>query len=70
VRIYAAVVEAFRKEERQDETQFTTQKKLMEKLVWVLVILLCKVFNLSYAFDALLCQNWLFSPPPPIESGV
>jgi hypothetical protein len=68
VRIYAAVVEALRKEERQDETQFTTRKKLMEKLIWVLVILLCKVFNLSYAIDALLCQNWLFSPP--IESGV
>jgi hypothetical protein len=26
VKIYAAVVEALKKEERQDETQFTTQK--------------------------------------------
>jgi hypothetical protein len=38
-------------------------QKLVEKPVWVSVISLCKVFNLSYAFDALLCQNWLFSPP-------
>jgi hypothetical protein len=37
--------------------------KLVEKLVWVPVILLCKIFIPSYTFDALLCRNWPFSPP-------
>jgi hypothetical protein len=37
--------------------------KLVEKLVWVPVISFCKIFIPSYAFDALLCRNWLFSPP-------
>jgi hypothetical protein len=32
--------------------------KLVEELVWVPVI-----FNPSYMFDALLCQNWPFLPP-------
>jgi hypothetical protein len=39
VKIYVAVVEALRKKERGDETQFTTKiGGKMEKLVWVLVI--------------------------------
>jgi hypothetical protein len=46
----------------QDETQFTTKPKLVEKLVWVPVISFCKIFIPSYAFDALLCRNWPFSP--------
>ncbi len=37
--------------------------KLVGKLVWVPVISFCKIFIPSYAFDALLCRNWLFSPP-------
>jgi hypothetical protein len=37
--------------------------KLVEKLVWVPVISFCKIFIPSYAFDALLCRNWPFSPP-------
>jgi hypothetical protein len=36
--------------------------KLVEKLVWVLVISFCKIFIPSQAFDALLCRNWPFSP--------
>ncbi len=56
-----AAVEALRKKERPDETQFTT--KIGGKLVWVPVISFCKVFILSYAFDALLCPNWPFPPP-------
>jgi len=36
--------------------------KLVEKLVWVPVISFCKIFIPSYAFDALSCQNWPFSP--------
>ncbi len=35
----------------------------MEKLVWVLIILLSKIFIPSYVFDALLCRNWSFLPP-------
>jgi hypothetical protein len=35
--------------------------KSVEKLVWVPVI--CKIFNASFAFDALSCQNWPFSSP-------
>jgi len=41
VRIYVAAVEALRKKERGDETQFTT--KMVEKLVWFPVILFCKI---------------------------
>ncbi len=37
--------------------------KLVEKLVWVPVISFCKIFIPSYTFDALLRQNWSFSPP-------
>ncbi len=37
--------------------------KLVEKLVWIPVILFCKIFIHSYVFDALLCRNWPFSPP-------
>jgi hypothetical protein len=33
------------------------------KLVWVPVISFGKIFISSYAFDALLCWNWPFSPP-------
>jgi hypothetical protein len=32
-------------------------QKLVEKLVWVLVISLCKIFIPWYAFDGLLCWN-------------
>jgi hypothetical protein len=37
--------------------------KLVGKLVWVPVTSFCKIFIPSYAFDALLCRNWPFSPP-------
>jgi hypothetical protein len=37
--------------------------KLVEKLVCVPLISHYKIFVLSYAFDALLCQNWPFLPP-------
>jgi hypothetical protein len=40
VRIYLTGMEALRKKERQDETQFTT--KIGGKLVWVRVISFCK----------------------------
>jgi len=64
VRIYVAAVEALTKtKERQDETQFKTRPKLVEKLVWVPVTSFRKVFIPSYTFDALLSQNWPFLPP-------
>ncbi len=38
--------------------------KLVEKLVWVpTIISFGKIFIPSYGFDAILCQNWPFSPP-------
>jgi hypothetical protein len=37
--------------------------KLVEKLIWVPFISFSKILILSYVFDALLCQNWAFSPP-------
>jgi hypothetical protein len=46
-------VEALKKKERQDETQFTVPPKLVEKLVWVPVISLSTLFIPSYTFDAL-----------------
>jgi hypothetical protein len=56
--IYVAAVEALKKNERQDETQFTT--KIGGKLVWIPVILFGKIFIPGYLFDALLCPNWPF----------
>jgi hypothetical protein len=61
-KIYVAAVKALRKKETQDETQFTT-KFGGKELVRVPVISFCKIFISSYAFDALLCRNWPFSPP-------
>jgi hypothetical protein len=43
--------------------KLSLQPELVEKLVWVQVILICKIFIPCSAFDTLLCQNWLFSPP-------
>jgi hypothetical protein len=60
VKIYVAAVEALRKKERGDETQFTTKNILVEKLVCVPVL---QNFSPSYAFDAPLGRNWPFSPP-------
>ncbi len=54
MKIYVATVEALRKKEREDETQFIT--KIGGKLVWVPVISFCKI-SFLVAFDALLCQN-------------
>ncbi len=42
MKIYVAAVEALREKERQDETQFLPPS-LVEKLVWVPVISLCKI---------------------------
>jgi hypothetical protein len=50
-------MEVLRKNERQDETQFTTKIG-----GWVPVILFRKILIPSYTFDALLCKNWLSRP--------
>jgi len=62
VKIYVAAVQAPRKMETQDETQFTT--KIGGKLsLSPSYFLFKKKFIPSYAFDGLLCRNSLFSPP-------
>jgi hypothetical protein len=43
MKIYVAPVEALRKKERQDETQFTS-KIGGKNLVWFPIISLCKIF--------------------------
>jgi predicted oxidoreductase (fatty acid repression mutant protein) len=49
-KLHVAVVQALRKKETQDATQFTTK-------IGVPVISYCKIFIPSYVFDALLCRN-------------
>jgi hypothetical protein len=57
VKIYVATVQALRKKETQDETQLIT--KIGEKTSLGLSYFR---FIPSYAFDALSCPNWPFSP--------
>jgi hypothetical protein len=62
VQIYvAAALEAPKKNERGDETQFTTKiggtTSLGPSYYFVL-----ENFIPNYAFDALLCRKWPFSP--------
>jgi len=59
MKIYVAAVEVLRKY----RMKLSIPSKLVEKLVWVPVILLCKIFILSYMFQVLLCRNWPSSPP-------
>jgi hypothetical protein len=47
---YVVAVEALRKKARQDETQLSLLSSLLEKLVWVLVILFCKISFLVIHF--------------------
>ncbi len=56
-------MEALRKKETQDETQFMIKIGGKEKLVWVPVTSFCKIFIHSYTFDALLHRNWPFQVP-------
>jgi hypothetical protein len=60
VKIYVATAEVLRKKKRM---KLSLPPKLVENLVWVLVISFCKIFIPNYGFDALLCRNWPFSPP-------
>jgi NADH:ubiquinone oxidoreductase subunit 6 (subunit J) len=61
VKIYVAAVEALMK--RKDRMKLSLLPKLVEKLIWVPVISLCKIFIPSNGFDALLCRNWQFPRP-------
>jgi hypothetical protein len=54
VKIYVAAVEALKKKRMKHKLP----PKLQEKLVWFPVILFCKIFIPSSAFDALLCGNY------------
>jgi hypothetical protein len=53
--MYVAAVEEIRK--MKDRMKLSLPPKLVEKLVWVPVISFCRIFILSYTFDALLCRN-------------
>ncbi len=57
VKIYVATVQALRKKETQDETQFTTKIGVKSSLGPSYFL-----FIPSYAFDGLSCRNWPFSP--------
>ncbi len=46
------------------------QPKLVKKLVWVFLILFCKIFIHIEVFDALLCRNWPFSAPNRLTLGL
>jgi hypothetical protein len=65
VKIYVAAVEALRKKERQDETQFTTTK-LVEKLVWTPVISFCKI---SFPVTHLMAYYAETAPPNRLTFG-
>jgi hypothetical protein len=57
VKIYVAAVEALKKEERGDGTQFTTKIGGKTILGLSYFVLFCKIsFPLPH-FDALLCRN-------------
>jgi len=60
VKIYVTAAQALRR--KKQRMKLSLPPKLVEKLVWVPVISFCKIFIPSYAFDALLCRNWPFSP--------
>ncbi len=40
---------------KKERMKLSLPPKLVKKLVWVLIIVLCKKFIHSYVFDALLC---------------
>jgi len=59
VKIYVAAVGALRKEERGDETQFTTKIGGTKKLVWIPVFRFCKIsFPVFVKFHSL--GFWIF----------
>jgi len=64
VKIYVGTVKAlWCSGARKGMMKLSLAPKLLGNLVWVTVILFCKIFIPSYTFDALLCRNWPFSPP-------
>ncbi len=69
MKIYVTAVEALMKKERQHE-KLSVPPKLLEKLVWVPVILFCQIFIPSSVFDSLSCRNWPFLPPNCLTLGI
>jgi hypothetical protein len=61
IRSSSAGAQALKK--KKHRMKLSLPPKLVEKLVWVLVISLGKIFIPRYAFDGLLCWTWPFSPP-------
>jgi hypothetical protein len=62
VKIYVAAVKALQGKGKRGWNSVYHQN-WWKKLVWLPVISFSKIFIPSYAFDALLCRNWPFSPP-------
>jgi hypothetical protein len=54
----------------KDKMKLSLPPKLVENLVWIPVISICKIFIPSYTFDALLSRNWPFSPPSRVTSQI
>ncbi len=50
-------------EKRKDRMKLRLSPNLLEKLVWLPVILLYEIVIPSYMFDALLCQNFIILAP-------
>jgi hypothetical protein len=50
-------------ERKKDRMKLSLPPKLVEKLIWVLVISLCKIFILSHKFDALIISPYILKLP-------
>jgi hypothetical protein len=68
VKLYcsSSAVQALRKKERKRKMKLSLPPNLLAKKTSLgpNYFLFVKNFIPSYAFDALLCHNWPFSPPP------
>jgi hypothetical protein len=63
VKIYVAAVEWRRSGKRKEGMKLSIPPELVEKLVWVPVILFYKISFPVTCLMPLLCRNWPFSPP-------
>ncbi len=61
MKISAAEMEGLRKKERGDETQFIINSQFA--IICLNYVLFYDSSEGNCSFDALLCQNWSFSPP-------
>jgi len=58
--VAAAAAESLKEKAKDRMMKLSLPPILVENLVWVPVISLCKIFIPCYMLDALLCQNWPF----------